>query len=165
GMFRSSRPALFQPPPPFQCRSGGKSSAGAFVIYEVYHKTEYCYSEPVPSSNHTIHLQPRAMDNQKIHHCLLDINPRPNTQTERMDYFGNRNLFFTIEEPHLRLQITARSRVEVLPRLIPSAAQTPAWERTAAMLLDDQTRNGLHVGEFLHESPLVPYCPDLRDYA
>lgn len=135
------------------------------MIYEVYHKTEYRYSEPVTISNHTIHLQPRTMDYQKVQHCLLDIHPRPNTQRERTDYFGNSSLFFTIEEPHLRLQITARSRVEVLSRLIPSARQTPLWEQSVDMLLRDQTQSGLHVAEFLHESPLIPYLPELRDYA
>jgi transglutaminase-like putative cysteine protease len=135
------------------------------MIYEVYHKTEYRYSEPVTSSQHTIHLQPRSMDYQKIHHCLLDINPKPNNYLERVDYFGNRSLFFSLEEPHLRLQITVRSRVEVLPRSAPSLTQASPREEALTLLSDDATPAGLHIQEFLHPSPFAPHCEDLRLYA
>jgi len=135
------------------------------MIYEVYHKTEYRYSEPVSISNHIVHLEPRQMDQQQVRHSQLEIFPRPLAQHQLLDYFGNRMLFFTIEEPHLRLQITARSRIEVFPALLPSAKQTPPWETVRDRLPLDHSREGLRVAEFLYISPLVPKIREIQDYA
>lgn len=133
------------------------------MIYEIYHKTEYRYSESVSISNHTIHLEPRALNQQTVQHCLIDIFPRPLAQRKHVDYFGNHMLFFTIEEPHLRLQITARSRVLVFPTLTPHPKQTPAWEQARDRIQSQATKE-LEVAEFIYKSPLVPKEKEIQDY-
>ncbi|NJK91675.1 MAG: transglutaminase family protein [Blastochloris sp.] len=135
------------------------------MIYEVYHKTEYRYSEPVTISNHVVHLEPRGLAQQRVEQSRVEILPRPTAQRSCVDYFGNHMMFFTIEEPHVRLQLTARSRVEVWPGLMPAPGQTPPWEEVRAQLAADSSGEGLKVAEFLYDSPLIGFLPEIQDYA
>jgi len=47
------------------------------VIYRVSHLTEYVYSEPVSSSQHQLHLLPRASVHQEAQWEELSVDPAP----------------------------------------------------------------------------------------
>ena len=71
--------------------------------YRVVHRTRYDYSQPVVLCHNEAHLQPRATAAQ-----TLPAEPgRRSTRCRRdvpsaSDYFGNRVLYFAVQEPHAR---------------------------------------------------------------
>ena len=81
------------------------------MIYRIVHRTTYKYKYPVSVGTHVACLKPRALPHHQLAHSELRIQPRPATRTERVDFFGNRLCFFTIQEPHRELVVEARSEV------------------------------------------------------
>ena len=77
------------------------------------HKTIYEYAAPVAVSHHVARLEPRATSAQTPENFALKIFPQPVLRKARADYFGNQLCFFSIQENHQRLEITAASRVSI----------------------------------------------------
>src|SRR5688572_8245190 len=107
------------------------------MTYELVHRTVYDYSLPVSVSHHAARLHPRAHPAQNCVSFELGIVPAPAVSTERGDYFGNTVRFFTIQQPHRRLEITARSRVSVSSLLRPDLERTLAWSEVAALFVEN----------------------------
>ena len=83
------------------------------MTFEVLHRTLYRYSQPVTVSQHTARVEPRTLSGQIVEDFSLRIEPTPLLRKARDDYFGNRVCFFSIQEVHSRLEITAKSRVTI----------------------------------------------------
>jgi transglutaminase-like putative cysteine protease len=60
------------------------------MIYEIFHWTEYRYSESISLSEHTLHLRPRDLPGQRVLSSSLEFAPEPMALQEHHDYFGNR---------------------------------------------------------------------------
>ena len=60
-----------------------------------------------------------------------------------LDYFGNRASFFTVQEPHHRMQVTARSDLEITPAPLPAPEATSAWDDVQSALPYDTSAEGL----------------------
>lgn len=134
------------------------------MIYRILHKTIYRYKTLVSYGNHAVHLTPRSL---LKHRCLshrLLITPSPSTLTERVDCFGNREKFFSIQAPHTELVIEARSKVKVGARK-PWPAQSLAWEDIAKAMPHDLTLEGLEAYEFVFESPRIRTSKEFAAYA
>src|SRR5690606_1713300 len=103
------------------------------MIYDVRHRTTFVYEETVSLSQHVLHLAPRAHPRQRCINFALTIEPQPSDGSEGQDYFGNPVHYLTVQEPHTRFVVEARSRVEVLPDARPAnlAASRP-WEAIRA---------------------------------
>ena len=80
------------------------------MIYKIVHRTTYKYKYPVSVGSHVACLKPRSLPRHRLAQSELQIVPSPAIMTERVDYFGNHQYFFTIEEPHDELIVEARSR-------------------------------------------------------
>ena len=94
------------------------------MIYRIVHRTTYKYKYPVSVGSHVAILRPRSLRSSSAWtRANSQIRPSPAVMTERIDYFGNHQYFFTIEEPHDELIVEARSRV-VMARLHPALAST-----------------------------------------
>ena len=133
--------------------------------YRVEHETVYEYGGPVAISHNELRLVPRRLENQALHDFAMTIDPLPETIAARRDYFGNEVLFFTLGEPHARLAITARSRVE---RSAPAPTQpeaSPAWEHVASALRRESAAPWLEALEFALPSLFAPVAPALAAYA
>ena len=102
------------------------------MIYEITHETNYYYSSNVSLCHNLAHLTARDCPWQTCLSHELQISSPPAVSINRTDYFGNLATFFTVQEPHRRLEITAINRVEVHPRAIPDPAATPPWEEVDA---------------------------------
>jgi transglutaminase-like putative cysteine protease len=105
------------------------------LIYDIRHKTTFTYEEVVSVSHHVLHLAPRRHVRQRSLEAAMRIDPAPAVDSEGKDYFGNSVYYLTVQEPHERLVVDARSRVEVLP--MPAAldlAASASWESVAEML-------------------------------
>lgn len=132
------------------------------MILDVYHWTEYRYAEPVPLSRHLLHLQPRDLPQQRVISSRFEFAPRPAALSDRADHYGNRATEFFMGESHQGLHIKCFSRVETLPRKVPPAAQTPAWEKTAEILRNTAEADPR---EFIYPSRYAPHVEALREWA
>jgi transglutaminase-like putative cysteine protease len=130
------------------------------VTYDVAHSTEYAYSTSVSVSHHIARLTPRAMPHQDCLDHRLHIDPEPAVRGEHVDYFGNVAIFFAMQGGHRNLRVIAHSRVRVLPRRLPPAADTPPWEAAT-----DQSVLPLEAVECLFDSPSIRRSSDFAAYA
>lgn len=131
----------------------------------VTHRTSYDYAEAVTTSHHLAHLAPRGMPRQRSLQHDIEIAPTPATRRERVDYFGNRILHFSLSEPHRMLDVVGRSLVEVVPRPDVDENASPAWEFVCDRLRGDRRRDVLGAFELTFESPQVRMSEDSAAYA
>ena len=135
------------------------------MIYNISHRTTYKYAYPVSVGNHVACLKPRSYPQNQLVNSTLRIQPAPNTLTERIDYFGNLLYFFTIEEPHQKLIVEARSEVVRTANLADSTHCMHPWEESAASLADDQSPEAIEATQYQFESPRIRTRPDFAAYA
>lgn len=133
--------------------------------YHVHHRTTYKYAEAVAMSHNIAHLTPRDTQNQSVVASDLIIKPEPTICNSRLDFYGNRASFFTIQEQHEELQVSLASKVLVRKAPILKPALTHRWEVARTMIRSDLTPAGLEAIEFTYESQLVPVLPEVEEFA
>ncbi|WP_028671574.1 transglutaminase family protein [Saccharospirillum impatiens] len=120
--------------------------------YQLRHTTHYEYSSPVTLSHNEARLLPRDLDFQQCKNTRLSISPTPLRQHERHDFFGNRLVYFAIQDIHDSLEVTVRSLVTTQKRSDPSGDDVHvAWEA----VVDKLAPNG--------GTSAVPIEPDILD--
>lgn len=107
------------------------------VVYAIRHETRYRYDRPVGLSHHLAHLIARDTPGQTVRETRLAIAPEPARRREDTDFFGNRRVYFAIEEAHGDLTVTARHRIDRRAGDPVREDASPAWEAVAA-----QARSG-----------------------
>lgn len=140
--------------------------------YQLRHTTRYCYSHSVTLSHNEARLLPRNLDWQHCTQTRLTINPAPQRQHERRDFFGNRVAYFAIQDIHDSLEVTAQSLVTTDARPTPEAdACQMNWE-SAVEQLTPQTQvsknNDADCQEarlFNLDSPFVRHSLELKQFA
>jgi transglutaminase-like putative cysteine protease len=140
--------------------------AAAPIAYRVLHETHYSYMYQVSLSQQYLHLSPRDFPYQQCESQLIQIDPQPEYQQLRLDYFGNLTRHITLTEPHHTLSVLADFRVVVSPR--PGVEQIQgslAWERLAQNMLLAPTPESLEALPFLFDSPHIRCDTALADYA
>lgn len=133
------------------------------MLYKISHRTTYKYVFPVSFGDHVACLKPRSFPGSELLMNALEISPRPATYTEREDYFGNTQCFFTVEAPHKELVVESRSQVAVA-----DALERPAslpWEESAKPLAADRSPEALKAFQFQFESPRIRCRPEFAAYA
>jgi transglutaminase-like putative cysteine protease len=133
--------------------------------YRIEHETIYAYAQPVAVSQNELRLLPRQLAHQNVVDFSIAIDPIPETVIGRRDYFGNEVLFVSLDEPHERFSVTARSVVERTAEPPPQLAASPAWEDVAAAVRSGARERWLEALEYVFPSPLVPTSPELAAYA
>jgi transglutaminase-like putative cysteine protease len=135
------------------------------VQLEVVHDTRYRYSAAVSLAHHLSHLCPLVDGYQQLLEHRLDILPAPVRCSDGTDAFGNPCTHFTIAQPHLKLAVSARSRVAVRPRFARlDAGCSPPWERLRDSLRYVARAPFDPAVEFVQPSPFVPRLEPLRGY-
>lgn len=133
--------------------------------YHVEHTTIYRYSEPASLGHNATHLAPRSFPQQRCLFYRLAIEPAPRMVRSHTDYFGNQVDYFTLEDEHTDLTITASSEVDVRPPEPPAAELTPAWETVRDRLAGASDDEALAAVQFTFDSPCVRGDDVLADYA
>ncbi len=133
--------------------------------YRVTHTTTYEYSEPVSLCQNVAHLTPREVPAQHCVHSHRAISPQPAVVCERVDYFGNPATFFTVQEPHRELTVTAGHLIVLSPQLAPDASQSPPWEQVRDLLPADRAPATLDAYQFVFGTRYTPPGPELTAYA
>jgi transglutaminase-like putative cysteine protease len=114
---------------------------------------------------HVACLKPRILPRQQLSKCALIVEPSPATMTERIDYFGNLQYFFTVQEPHKELVVESRCEVKLECGATPSPQDSPPWEEAVRLLSADQSTAGLEAFQFRFESPRIKPRPEFAAYA
>jgi transglutaminase-like putative cysteine protease len=135
------------------------------MTFDITHRTLYRYSQPVTVSQHAARVEPRTLAGQIVEDFSLRIDPAPPVRTTRDDYFGNRVCFFSIQEVHSRLEITAKSRVAVAAVTPPVLSLSPPWEKVVQLFTDPVSPEVVEPYEFVFDSPLLRAGVPLAAYA
>jgi transglutaminase-like putative cysteine protease len=134
--------------------------------YRIVHQTTYTYEQSVRSCQNEAHLIPRNSPDQRCLRYRVDIDPKPGCQTEREDFFGNRVIYFAIDEAHERLAVTATSEVSVEEKSSLSALDIgEPWQAAVRRLREERTAAHLQACQYLPDSPMITVTPEIRRYA
>jgi transglutaminase-like putative cysteine protease len=133
------------------------------MIYKIIHRTTYKYLSPVSVGSHVTCLKPRSFPHNHLVKNSLIIHPEPVTRTERVDYFGNLQCFFTVQEPHKQLIVESRS--EVVRGSAATDVPSSPWEDSTDALASDHSLEGLDAYQFQFESPRIRIRPEFAAYA
>ena len=133
--------------------------------YRISHQTRYQYAEPVSLCHSVVHLKPRQGPYQRCLLSQLRVDPWPAVNREHEDFFGNRVNYFSIQQPHEALAVTAVSEVEVMRPNIPDLSRTPAWERVRDLLGDREHPRLATKQVFTLPSPQIPLDAAARAFA
>ncbi|MFC4947255.1 transglutaminase family protein [Pseudonocardia sp. GCM10023141] len=138
------------------------------MAYRVTHTTEYRYASTVSSSFGEIVMLPRELPRQHCVSSALTIQPQPHDLRERLDFFGNRTVYFAVLDPHTRLAVTATSLVRVTPEASDRPAGPP-WEQAREHLSgepgDSDAADAFDARQFALDSPQAAASPALAAYA
>jgi transglutaminase-like putative cysteine protease len=135
------------------------------MIYRIVHRTTYRYKYPVAFGNHVACLTPRSLERHRCLSTNLRISPRPSARSERIDYYGNRISFFTIQEPHRQLVVEARSEVAMDGERTRVPETSPPWEDAAGSLPEDHSAAAVEAYQFVFESPRIKPSAEFAAYA
>lgn len=133
--------------------------------YNIIHRTTYTYESPVTVGHYTARLEPRALPFQECPWHELTIRPEPGQRAERSDYHGNTCVYFEIEGAHQKLEVIARSLVEVERAEPFDSSVTPPWEEVRDACRADIFTPSSMAGELAFPSPQVPVGAPFADYA
>jgi len=131
--------------------------------YRVLHTTTYRYETPVTSSFGQLCLLPRDFPGQRCTSSEVVITPEVSDHRERIDYFGNRVAYFTLQRPHQELTISASSDIEV--------DDNRGWEGgsdVGGTRRDIESQKGggdIEAANFIVNSPRVTVDDRVRSYA
>ncbi|MDD2725055.1 MAG: transglutaminase family protein [Methylovulum sp.] len=142
--------------------------------YRITHTTTYNYSQAVGLCQNEARLQPRDYWRQYCETSHLEITPTPMDFRELVDFFGNRLVYFAIQQPHRQLVVTAVSEVSLFPGQQGNApAPQISWQQARDLIQSiysqDLTRQQmqalLDAKQYVLDSPMITATAELADYA
>ncbi|MCB1326786.1 MAG: transglutaminase family protein [Leptospiraceae bacterium] len=135
------------------------------TTYTVSHRTQYAYSEPVQLCHNELRLRPPEFDHQSTIATAIDVKPHPALISERGDVFGNSVTYFSIQEAHRKLDITATCTVEVSGRSYPEPHATPPWEEARYEIGRPRPGSPVENNAYVLDSPYINRSEALADFA
>ncbi len=106
----------------------------AAVRYRVRHETVYNYGGNVAHSHQLLHLTPRDTAQQTCYRRELTLEPRPSTQHDDVDAFGNHATRLEYDLPHDHLEVLAEVGVDVRPAPSLQPEESLPWETVRDVL-------------------------------
>ena len=133
--------------------------------YRVVHQTEYRYGATVSLCHNLAHLRPRNLPAQQCLGHRLQIDPLPMDLAEHEDFFGNHVSYFSIQQPHKTLTVTATSEIHLEPGGQLALEGDLPWDDVRAWLEDSLTDASRENRQFVLDSPHAAAAPELAAYA
>jgi len=133
--------------------------------YEVVHTTEYLYEGTISLCHNIARLMPRSTGTQFCKKTSVHISPQPDAVNEYTDFFGNKVLYFAIQQEHKKLIVTVSSQItkdNALPKN--NYYNTMAWEE-ARKLFSDQRPEYFDARQYIPETPMTEISPEITEYA
>ena len=135
------------------------------MLYDIKLGINYIYQAPAAGARQTLHAMPLTIPGrQRLIAGSIEIDPAPATRRERSDFFGNRLTEIAFNEPHSKVVIGLKARVEVTAGAEPAAASVDHADLARGL---DAERD-LGPRSPLHFLPASPYArPDaaIADWA
>jgi len=135
------------------------------MTYYITHKTNYYYSNNVSLCHNLAHLTARDTPWQSRRQHELQISVPRVVMSTRADYFGNLVTYYTVQEPHKRLDITAVNHVQVESRPAPEPSATAGWEQAAETIRTCRDPETLDAYQYVFDSHYVKRDLALAGYA
>lgn len=133
--------------------------------YEVTHSTVYSYSEKVSHCQNIAYLLPQSDARQSCERTEISISPFPAVSADHTDYFGNRFRYFSVEQPHRQLSVTAKTRIRTENLTENNWENSPAWEQVAGSARNPTEAADIAAVEFLLPSPFAALSAAFGEYA
>jgi transglutaminase-like putative cysteine protease len=133
--------------------------------YRVVHKTEYRYSTDVSLCHNLAHLRPRNLPAQQCLGHRLKIDPLPMDLAEHQDYFGNHVSYFSIQQPHRNMTVTATSEISLNGGGQPARNEDMPWDDVRARLQEAGTGATRESRQYVLDSLHAAASAQLADYA
>ena len=135
------------------------------MIYRVTHETTYDYPYDVSISHNLAHLKARDCPGQTSLGHELHFSVPPAVFGSQVDYFGNPVTYFTVQEPHKKLKVSAINVVDIRPVIAPLASTTPPWDQVRDGLQFARDLESVDACQFTFDSPYIKTDEALRTYA
>lgn len=129
--------------------------------FRVTHTTRYEYGGSATINYNEAWLTPRTFPGQICTAADVEIDPLPHDRSEHVDFFGNRVTYFSVQQPHERMSVTARSNVNLDPAQRSVPQDIPVEEARSRL----QTPRHAQARPFVLGSPMCAPSPALADYA
>jgi transglutaminase-like putative cysteine protease len=133
--------------------------------YQVTHITEYEYFQPIAICHNIAKLIVRDTPNQRSIKTNIKISPQPDRISEYVDFFGNKVLYFAIQQEHKKLTVRIQSIIEKTATIPIQANIYPdlAWNEIPALLLD-VTPEHIEARQFIEETDYTKKSTEIHDY-
>ncbi|NJN45943.1 MAG: transglutaminase family protein [Candidatus Competibacteraceae bacterium] len=133
--------------------------------YLITHRTVYDYSNAVALCHNEALLLPRRLPWQRCTDSRLEIRPKPAMLRERHDFFGNRVLYFAVQDIHQCLEVSVKTRVRLKTRPLAATDFNKSWEEVIQALWQDPDPEIIEARQFVLDSPFISRNSALADYA
>jgi len=134
--------------------------------YQIVHTTEYYYHQVVSLCHNIALLTPRNSKLQECRKTAIKITPQPDVINEYNDFFGNKVLYFAVQQEHSSLRVTVMSQVETYK----DREQTTelynhiAWEEMEH-LLSVPGEDNFEARQFIPATPITGSTSEIHEYA
>ncbi len=134
------------------------------MLYTITHTTTYLYHEQVSLCHNIAMLSPRDTDTQICQSSNIIISPLPEVLDTHIDFFGNKAIYFVVEQEHDTLSVTVTSVVEKKPAPLYNAFPTASWE-SVRELLQSSSGNYINEKQFIAATDITAPTTAITDYA
>lgn len=136
------------------------------MLYRIIHTTTYIYFEPVSICHNIARLVPRSFDKQICKKSIVTISPLPDVKDEYEDFFGNKVMYFAIQQEHKKLTVTVTSEIEKTTKENPeiNLYDGVSWQNVRE-LARQSTSAWLDVHQYIPETAFTASTPEIKAYA
>lgn len=133
------------------------------MLYKIIHTTVYTYHEPVSLCQNIARLVPRSSDKQVCKKSVVTIQPQPDVSAEYEDFFGNKLLYFAIQQVHKQLTVTAVSEIEKIANPVSIHTGDASWEDIKQSFAIET--HELDIRQYIPETTMTASSPEISAYA
>ena len=133
--------------------------------YEVVHTTEYIYDDVISLCHNIARLIPRSTTGQVCKRTNIRIDPQPDVMNEYVDFYGNKVLYFAIQQEHKKLTVTVSSvisKIDTAPEI--NYYQGVAWEE-AKKMLSEHRPEWIDAKQYIPGTPMTEASDEITNYA
>ena len=133
--------------------------------YEIRYLTTYPYTDTVPVCHNQVCLALRKLPYQLLESFNLLVDPAMAEFSSWTDTFENRGDYFSIQDPHKGLSITAISALDVRSRKRLADSPDLKWTELVNTTIGHRSQPYLDAHQYTFASPYVSLSKEFADYA
>lgn len=134
--------------------------------YQITHTTEYAYRQSVSLCHNIAKLVLRNTANQVCTNTVVQIFPVPDVINEYEDFFGNKVMYFSIQQEHRHLRVTVTSQIDKKNTRNPALDLFTdiSWEDCTAALLQPGD-NHFDARQYINKTEITTATAEIYTYA